>query len=358
MDSASETGKARRVRKHPGQHFRQSPAWRTFPVADLESISEQDAKDLFRQLRWADTDGAPVCPHCGSHEHWFLENQGRWKCKRAGCRKQFSLTSGTVFAHRKLSFKKILIAARAFAQGAKGNSGIDVSADVGCTYKTGFVLQHKFREGVLHSTADLRLVGEVEIDGGWFGGYIKPENVKINRVDRRLKQNQNGKRRVVVGARERGGEGRMIVGVFDGEDQARAWLAERIDVMALVYADSAPAWEDLNATHHVEQVDHSKEYAKGEGNVINTNQMESFFSRLRRFEIGTHHHVSGRYLLRYSNDGAWRETNRRVDHRRQTHHILQAGLAAPQSRSFSGYWQRGSANHVDGLYDDVFAGFA
>jgi hypothetical protein len=37
---------------------------------------------------------------------------------------------------------------------------------------------------------------------------------------------------------------------------------------------------------------------------------------------------------------------------------LQAALQAPQSRSFSGYWQRGSANHVDRLYEDVFACFA
>lgn len=358
MDTAGDTRKARRVRKRTGQHFRQSPAWRTFPFGKLEQISEEDAKALFRKLRWADTNGEPVCSHCGSHESWWLERQGRWKCKAAACRKLFSITSGTIFAHHKLTFKQILTAARAFCQGAKGNSGIDVSGDVGCTYKTGFVLQHKFREGLVHAMRDLRLEGEVEIDGGWFGGYIKPENVKINRVDRRLKQNQNGKRRVVVGARERGDHGRMIVGVFDGEDQARAWLAERIDIMAKVYADDAPAWEDLNATHDLAQVCHAERYAKGEGNVINTNQMESFFSRLRRFEVGTHHHVSGRYLLRYANDGAWRETNNRVDHLNQAHRILQAGLTAPQSRSFSGYWQRGSANHRDDLYEDVFAGFA
>ena len=61
---------------------------------------------------------------------------------------------------------------------------------------------------------DVRLSGTVEVDGQRFGGYIKPENVKINRVDRRLGPVRNGKQRVVVGLRERREKGRTIVSVF------------------------------------------------------------------------------------------------------------------------------------------------
>jgi hypothetical protein len=43
-----------------------------------------------------------------------------------------------------------------------------------------------------------------EIDGGYFGGYVKPANRVENRVDRRLARNQTGKRHVVV-VRERSG---------------------------------------------------------------------------------------------------------------------------------------------------------
>ena len=51
----------------------------------------------------------------------------------------------------------------------------------------------------------MKLSGDVEIDGAYFGGYIKPRNQKENRRDRRLAMNQTGKRKVVVVMRERNG---------------------------------------------------------------------------------------------------------------------------------------------------------
>ncbi len=71
-----------------------------------------------------------------------------------------------------------------------------------------------------------------------------------------------------------------------------------------------------------------------------TNQAESYFSRLRRMEIGTHHHVSGRYLQAYAREAAWREDYRRLP--KGTLYLITAGaaLAHPVSREWKGYWQR------------------
>jgi hypothetical protein len=44
-----------------------------------------------------------------------------------------------------------------------------------------------------------------EVDGGYFGGYVRPANMKADRLDRRYTRNQSGKRKVVVIVRERGG---------------------------------------------------------------------------------------------------------------------------------------------------------
>jgi hypothetical protein len=74
-----------------------------------------------------------------------------------------------------------------------------------------------------------------------------------------------------------------------------------------------------------------------------TNWAESFFSRLRRAEIGTHHHFAGKYLAAYANEMSWREDNRRVSNGEQYLMATGAALSHPVSRQWKGYWQRRAA---------------
>jgi hypothetical protein len=71
-----------------------------------------------------------------------------------------------------------------------------------------------------------------------------------------------------------------------------------------------------------------------------TNQAESFFSRIRRAEIGIHHHIAGRYLSAYATEMAWREDNRRISNGEQFLLTTGSALAHPVSRQWKGYWQR------------------
>jgi hypothetical protein len=59
----------------------------------------------------------------------------------------------------------------------------------------------------------------------------------------------------------------------------------------------------------VRRVNHSVEYKAEDG--ANVNQAQSYFSRLRRAEIGQHHRISGHLLHQYANEAAWSEDNRR-----------------------------------------------
>ncbi len=75
----------------------------------------------------------------------------------------------------------------------------------------------------------MQLGGEgeaVEIDGGYFGGYLKPATTKENRRDRRVARNQTGKRQVVVVMRERGGS--TLPAVFKSESAALGFIAARV----------------------------------------------------------------------------------------------------------------------------------
>ncbi len=71
-----------------------------------------------------------------------------------------------------------------------------------------------------------------------------------------------------------------------------------------------------------------------------TNMAEEYFSRLRRAEIGHHHHIAGAYLLRYAQEASWREDNRRVVEWRSGASGCRAGDGRKPSVDFAGYWQR------------------
>jgi len=81
------------------------------------------------------------------------------------------------------------------------------------------------------------------VDGGYFGGYIKPANLRENRRDRRLVRNQNGKRKVVVIVRERGGN--SVPAVFKSEAKQWAFLRAHVAKGTIMNADEAGSWEEL-----------------------------------------------------------------------------------------------------------------
>jgi hypothetical protein len=248
---------------------------------------------------------------------------------------RFSVTSGTIFASRKLPLRDILAAIAIFVNGAKGHSALQLSRDLDCQYKTAFVLAHKIREAMAAEHKGMTLGGEVEIDGAYFGGHVRPENRKEDRKDRRLAANKSGKRRVVVVMRER--DGRTLPFVADAEDEAVPQVLARVRPGAHIHADEASSWDSLHARYAMHRINHSIAYSD---DGACTNQAESFFSRLRRAEIGIHHRISGRYLAAYAGEMAWREDYRRRSNGEQFTLVAGATMAHPVSRIWKGYWQR------------------
>ena len=184
-------------------HFLLTSAAKSLSLATVARLTDEEARETFKAIRWADTKGEPYCPHCGCFTIYAYKNRPLWRCK--ACDKQFSVTSGTIFASRKLPVRDYLLAIAIFANGAKGHSALQLSRDLSVNYKTAFVLAHKLREALAAEADGETVKGDVEVDGAYFGGYVKPANRKIDRIDRRLAENQSGKRRSVVIMRERNG---------------------------------------------------------------------------------------------------------------------------------------------------------
>lgn len=113
----------------------------------------------------------------------------------------------------------------------------------------------------------------VEVDGGYFGGYIKPANYRENRRDRRLAKNQNGKRQVVVVVRERGGS--TLPAMFKSEAAALGFIVSRVAKGTRIMADEASSWNELQARFAMQRIDHQALYSDGAG--VYTNGAEEFF---------------------------------------------------------------------------------
>jgi len=315
------------------QHFLISAKSHTLSLKAIYAAGEEKNYETFCQLRWEATEGEPTCPRCGSLDHYKITTRRRLKC--SDCGHQYSVTSGTIFSARKLSFTDLLAGLCLFANAVKGVSALQFARDMGINAKSAFVMLHKIREAVASETKNAKLFGEIEIDGAYVGGHIRPANLAVNRIDRRLAQHQTGKRRVVVALRQRGGRTLPFVAMSEAHG---VQIANRfVEKNSKLIADEAAHWDQLHATFDTSRINHSVAYSLG---GIHTNLVESYFSRLRRMIEGQHHHVSARHLNQYAGEAAWKEDHRALHNGALAHRALGLALSQKPSRYFSGYWHR------------------
>ena len=136
------------------QHFLLSAAARTVSLKQILRMEEDEAWAMFCSIRWPETSGAPVCPHCGCPTCWSCPRPNgapRFRC--SACRRDFSPTSGTLFAFHKLEIRDYLAAVVIFCDEVKGKAALALSRDLDVQYKTAFVLAHKIRESCVRNDA-------------------------------------------------------------------------------------------------------------------------------------------------------------------------------------------------------------
>jgi hypothetical protein len=104
--------------------------------------------------------------------------------------------------------------------------------------------------------------------------------LREDRIDRRFARNQNGKRKVVVVIRERGGN--SVPAVFGSESQAASFIRARIAKGTTVHADEAASWNGLHERFEMKRINHQEAYSL---DGACTNYAEEYFSRLRRAEV-------------------------------------------------------------------------
>src|ERR1700694_2393640 len=143
------------------QHFLLSTAAKTLSLTSVFQMKDEDAEIAFRRIRWAHTDGQPVCPHCGGTDAYdYRRLKGAPRFRSRACLKDFSITSGTLFASHKLPLRCYLAAIAIFCNEVKGKSMLALSRDLCVSYKCAFVLAHKLRVVMADQMKGRNLGGE------------------------------------------------------------------------------------------------------------------------------------------------------------------------------------------------------
>lgn len=114
-------------------------------------------------------------------------------------------------------------------------------------------------------------------------------------------------------------------------------IERRISLDSTLHADEALGWDPLHVLFNIKRINHQEAYSHDDAC---TNQAESFFSRIRRAEIGQHHHIAGPYLDGYAKEMAWREDTRRMSNGQQFLLTAYAALTTGRSENWQRYWQR------------------
>ena len=150
-----------------------------------EFTDADKAREYLEQIRW---EGEPACPHCGGMKAYKINakkkgtktRKGLYKC--GDCRKQYTVTVGTVFEASKVPLNKWLLAAYLISSSKKGFSAHQLHRSIGVTYKTAWFMFHRLREAMTDDLLRDALGGEgkiVEADETYWGNSRRKDVKKM-----------------------------------------------------------------------------------------------------------------------------------------------------------------------------------
>jgi transposase-like protein len=290
---------------------------------------EASAYQFLEELRW---DGRPVCPHCGSvAKHYFLTpktgeratrtgslTQRRvWKCK--DCRKQFTVLVGTIFHGTKIPVRTWIFVVFEMCASKNGVSAREIERKYDLTAKSAWFMTHRIREAMRREPLAGLLTGTIVADETWVGGKTKNRHKDVGYIE-------DAQTPVVALVHKETGEVRSQVARDVTGDTLRGFIeANATAEGSELHTDEWAPYRKVGQTFDAHRtVNHkSREYVRdGAG----TNQIEGYFSQLKRSIDGTHHAVSAEHLDRYLAEFDYRYSTRKMsDSQRMVRLIEQTG---------------------------------
>ena len=127
--------------------------------------SEEGCREALARWRWPE---GFVCPKCGGREHCVLAHRYLYQCN--ACRRQTSLTAGTIFNSTKVALTTWFRAMYLITQTKQGISSIELGRRLGVTQTTAWKIKTKLAEVMRIAGEAERLEGRIEMDDAYLGG--------------------------------------------------------------------------------------------------------------------------------------------------------------------------------------------
>ena len=269
----------------------------------VAEFTEEEARAYIEKIRWPN---GPVCPHCEHEKAYELNGKahrpGLYKC--AECRKQFTVTVGTVMHRSHITLKQWIMAFHLMCSSKKGVSALQLQRNLGLgSYKSAWHLAHRIRYAMRQEPMKSLLKGTVEVDETYVGGKSR-EGITGRGSERKTP---------VVALVERNGKAHAKPVKRVNATELKGAIREAVDSQARIMTDEWPAYmgigHEFAGGHGI--IKHGKgEFSRGD---INTNAAESYFALLKRGVHGTFHHVSKDHLARYCDEFSFRWNYRKVN---------------------------------------------
>jgi len=272
---------------------------------------EAAARAHLEAQRWPD---GPVCPHCGTvGEATRLGGEahrpGLLECRP--CRRQFSVTVGTVFERSHVPLNKWVLAVHLMTASKKGISAHQMHRTIGVTYKTAWFMAHRIREAMTDPNPS-PIGGEgkiVEADEAYLGKVETPIASHQRQGRPYLKRDISKQKRPIVALVERGGEVRaMHTPIVTGKN-IRDALVRNADRRSRLHTDESRLYIKVGEEYwtHETVMHGAKEYTRGD---VTTNSVEGFFGVLKRGMKGIYQHCGEQHFQRYINEFQFRYNHR------------------------------------------------
>jgi transposase-like protein len=279
-------------------------------TADLNSLIFKDENEARKWLEARIWPQGAYCMHCGSVSVTELRGEahrpGLYQCN--DCRKQFTVTVGTLFERSHLPLNKWLMVLYLLMSSKKGMSAHQAHRMLGISYKSTWFMMHRLREALREGSFAPPMGGEgktVEIDETYVGGLWKNKHAK-KRPERGLGPTY-GKEPIFALVERKGRVRSFHVPEVSGAN-LRGIVDAQLAAGTTIYSDGDHTTQYSASSFQRESVNHKAgEYVRGD---VHTNTIEGYFSVMKRGINGVYHHVSQQHLKRYLGEYDFRYNER------------------------------------------------